>query len=160
MNHLIFTAVLTACLGIGGYQSGPEFFGPSPKGLGQHSYYDPGQLNSSQTGPWPPLVSPPFNTLHCHVHVHVLCLDLLRRKFWEIQCACQDLLLAHDCVPHCYHLDWVIVCQPATLLPASDTYHNWALHMGVVPLQPVQSQHNVKLGKINDGALDGGVQVL
>ncbi|KAJ9067867.1 hypothetical protein DSO57_1034697 [Entomophthora muscae] len=58
MNHLIFTAVLTACLEIGGYQSGPEFFGPSPKGLGQHSYYGPGQLNSSQTGPWPPLVSP------------------------------------------------------------------------------------------------------
>ncbi|KAJ9052680.1 hypothetical protein DSO57_1031913 [Entomophthora muscae] len=58
MNHLIFTAVLTACLGIGGYQSGPEFFGPSPEGLGQNSYYDPGQLNSSQTGPWSPLVSP------------------------------------------------------------------------------------------------------
>ncbi|KAJ9089829.1 hypothetical protein DSO57_1008789 [Entomophthora muscae] len=57
MNHLIFTAVLTACLGIGGYQSGPEFFGPSPEGLGQNSYYDPGQLNSSQTGPWLPLVS-------------------------------------------------------------------------------------------------------
>ncbi|KAJ9054598.1 hypothetical protein DSO57_1012664 [Entomophthora muscae] len=58
MNHLIFTAVLTACLGIGGYQSGPELFEPSPEGLGQDSYYDPGQLNSSQTGPWPPLVSP------------------------------------------------------------------------------------------------------
>ncbi|KAJ9087396.1 hypothetical protein DSO57_1033740 [Entomophthora muscae] len=58
MNHLIFTAVLTACLGIGGYQSGPEFFGPSPEGLGQNSYYTSGQLNSSQTGPWPPLVSP------------------------------------------------------------------------------------------------------
>ncbi|KAJ9058113.1 hypothetical protein DSO57_1015702 [Entomophthora muscae] len=58
MNHLIFTAALTACLGIGGYQSGPELFGPSPEGLGQNSYHDPGQLNSSQTGPWPPLVSP------------------------------------------------------------------------------------------------------
>ncbi|KAJ9068353.1 hypothetical protein DSO57_1029533 [Entomophthora muscae] len=58
MNPLIFTAVLIACLGIGGYQSGPEFFGPSPEGLGQNSYYDSGQLNSSQTGPWPPLVSP------------------------------------------------------------------------------------------------------
>ncbi|KAJ9076931.1 hypothetical protein DSO57_1021654 [Entomophthora muscae] len=57
MNHLIFTAVLTACLGIGGYQSGTELFGPSPEGLGQDSYYDHGQLNSSQTGPWPPLVS-------------------------------------------------------------------------------------------------------
>ncbi|KAJ9066486.1 hypothetical protein DSO57_1008975 [Entomophthora muscae] len=57
MNHLIFIAVLTACLGIGGYQQGPEFFGLSPKGLGQDYHYDLGQLNSSQTGPWPPLVS-------------------------------------------------------------------------------------------------------
>ncbi|KAJ9055240.1 hypothetical protein DSO57_1005940 [Entomophthora muscae] len=58
MNHLIFTAVLTACLGIGGYQQGPEFFGPFSDGLGHDPYYNPGQLNSSQTGPWPPLVSP------------------------------------------------------------------------------------------------------
>ncbi|KAJ9051585.1 hypothetical protein DSO57_1003139 [Entomophthora muscae] len=57
MNHLIFTAVLTACLGIGGYQQGSEFFGPSPDGLGHDSHYFPGQLNSSYTGPWPPLVS-------------------------------------------------------------------------------------------------------
>ncbi|KAJ9052719.1 hypothetical protein DSO57_1031469 [Entomophthora muscae] len=58
MNHLIFTAVLTACLGIGGYQQGSEFFRPSPDGLGHDPHYNPGQLNSSQTGPWPPLVSP------------------------------------------------------------------------------------------------------
>ncbi|KAJ9081125.1 hypothetical protein DSO57_1017987 [Entomophthora muscae] len=57
MNHLIFTAVLTACLGIGGYQQGPEFFGPSPEGLGHYPHYDPGQLNSSYSGSWPPLVS-------------------------------------------------------------------------------------------------------
>ncbi|KAJ9070699.1 hypothetical protein DSO57_1004930 [Entomophthora muscae] len=62
MNHLIFTAVLTACLGIGGYQPGLEFFETSPDGLGHDPYYDPGQLNSSQTGPWPPLVSP-YSTL-------------------------------------------------------------------------------------------------
>ncbi|KAJ9070093.1 hypothetical protein DSO57_1011924 [Entomophthora muscae] len=58
MNHLIFTAVLTACLGIGGYQQGSEFFGPSPDGLGHDPHYDPGQLNSSQTESWSPLVSP------------------------------------------------------------------------------------------------------
>ncbi|KAJ9076159.1 hypothetical protein DSO57_1028889 [Entomophthora muscae] len=58
MNHLIFTAMLTACLGIGGYQPGSEFFGPSPDGLSHDPHYNPGQLNSSQTGPWPPLVSP------------------------------------------------------------------------------------------------------
>ncbi|KAJ9088948.1 hypothetical protein DSO57_1017889 [Entomophthora muscae] len=58
MNHLIFTAVLTTCLGIGGYQQGSEFFGPSPDVLGHDPHYNPGQLNSSQTGPWPPLVSP------------------------------------------------------------------------------------------------------
>ncbi|KAJ9084861.1 hypothetical protein DSO57_1019639 [Entomophthora muscae] len=58
MNHLIFTAVLTACLGIGGYQQGSEFFGPSPEGLGHDPHYNPGKLNSSHNGPWPPLVSP------------------------------------------------------------------------------------------------------
>ncbi|KAJ9061725.1 hypothetical protein DSO57_1017820 [Entomophthora muscae] len=58
MNHLIFTAELTACLGIGGYQQGSEFFGPSPDRLVHDPHYNPGQLNSSQTGPWPPLVSP------------------------------------------------------------------------------------------------------
>ncbi|KAJ9061329.1 hypothetical protein DSO57_1039597 [Entomophthora muscae] len=58
MNHLIFTAVLTACLGIGGYQQGSEFFGPSPEGLGHDPQFDPGQLNSSHTGPWPALVFP------------------------------------------------------------------------------------------------------
>ncbi|KAJ9061437.1 hypothetical protein DSO57_1020787 [Entomophthora muscae] len=58
MNHLIFTAVLTACLGIGGYQQGSEFLGPSTEGLGHNPYYDPGQLNSSNTRPWPPLVFP------------------------------------------------------------------------------------------------------
>ncbi|KAJ9063429.1 hypothetical protein DSO57_1000022 [Entomophthora muscae] len=41
MNHLIFTAVLTAYLGIGGYQQGPEFFGPSPDGLGHDPHYNP-----------------------------------------------------------------------------------------------------------------------
>ncbi|KAJ9050409.1 hypothetical protein DSO57_1014632 [Entomophthora muscae] len=58
MNHLIFTAVLTACLGIGGYQQDSEFFRPSSDGLGHDPHYNPGQLNSSKTGPWPPLVSP------------------------------------------------------------------------------------------------------
>ncbi|KAJ9084855.1 hypothetical protein DSO57_1019781 [Entomophthora muscae] len=58
MNHLIFTSVLTACLGIGGYQQGSGFFGPYPDGLGHDPQYNPGQLNSSQTESWPPLVSP------------------------------------------------------------------------------------------------------
>ncbi|KAJ9066152.1 hypothetical protein DSO57_1012343 [Entomophthora muscae] len=58
MNHLIFTAVLAACLGIGGYQQDSEFFGPFPDGLGHDHHYNPGQLNSSQTKSWPPLVSP------------------------------------------------------------------------------------------------------
>ncbi|KAJ9054103.1 hypothetical protein DSO57_1018226 [Entomophthora muscae] len=57
MNHLIFTAVLTACLGIGGYQQGPKLFEPLSKGLGQDYYHDPGQLNSSHTGSWTPLLS-------------------------------------------------------------------------------------------------------
>ncbi|KAJ9065864.1 hypothetical protein DSO57_1015292 [Entomophthora muscae] len=60
MNHLIFTAVLTACLGIGGYQQELGTFGPLPEGLGHNYRYDPGQINSSPTGSWPPLVSPHF----------------------------------------------------------------------------------------------------
>ncbi|KAJ9053550.1 hypothetical protein DSO57_1023157 [Entomophthora muscae] len=56
MNHFIFTDVLTACLGIGGYQQGPEFFSPSLEGLGHDPHYYPGQLNSSYSGSWPPLV--------------------------------------------------------------------------------------------------------
>ncbi|KAJ9084711.1 hypothetical protein DSO57_1021476 [Entomophthora muscae] len=31
---------------------------PSPKGLGHDYHYDPGQLNSSHTGSWSPLISP------------------------------------------------------------------------------------------------------
>ncbi|KAJ9058576.1 hypothetical protein DSO57_1011030 [Entomophthora muscae] len=58
MNHLIFKAVLTACFEIGGYQQGSEFFGPSQEGLGHDHHYDPGQLNSSHTGSWHPIVSP------------------------------------------------------------------------------------------------------
>ncbi|KAJ9077299.1 hypothetical protein DSO57_1018106 [Entomophthora muscae] len=72
MNHLIFTAVLTACLGIGGYQQGPEFFGPSPEGLGQNYHYDPGQLNSSNTGSWPPPVSP-HSDLFIEVYTSLYC---------------------------------------------------------------------------------------
>ncbi|KAJ9077058.1 hypothetical protein DSO57_1020320 [Entomophthora muscae] len=56
MNHLIFTAVLKACLGTGGYQQEPGNFGPSPEGLGQGYHYNPSQLNSLHTGSWPPLV--------------------------------------------------------------------------------------------------------
>ncbi|KAJ9076467.1 hypothetical protein DSO57_1025850 [Entomophthora muscae] len=58
MNHLIFTAVLTACLGIGGYQQEPGAFGPSPEELGQGYHYNPGQLNSLHAVSWPPLVLP------------------------------------------------------------------------------------------------------
>ncbi|KAJ9049654.1 hypothetical protein DSO57_1022157 [Entomophthora muscae] len=58
MNHFVFTAVLTACLGIGGYQQEPGTFGLSPEGLGRNYHYDPVQLNSSHTVSWPPLVSP------------------------------------------------------------------------------------------------------
>ncbi|KAJ9069627.1 hypothetical protein DSO57_1016629 [Entomophthora muscae] len=50
MNHLIFKAVLTACLGSGGYQPEPELFGPSPEGLVHDYHSDPRQLNSLNTG--------------------------------------------------------------------------------------------------------------
>ncbi|KAJ9086279.1 hypothetical protein DSO57_1005843 [Entomophthora muscae] len=53
MNHFIFTAVLTACLGIGGYQPGPATFGPSPEGPGQTYYKEPAQQNSKTVDPGP-----------------------------------------------------------------------------------------------------------
>ncbi|KAJ9082785.1 hypothetical protein DSO57_1001314 [Entomophthora muscae] len=68
MNHLIFTAVPTACLGIGGHQQGSEFFGLSQEGLGHNHHYEPGQLNSSHTGPWLPIVSP-YLTLSIVVYI-------------------------------------------------------------------------------------------
>ncbi|KAJ9052866.1 hypothetical protein DSO57_1029855 [Entomophthora muscae] len=73
MNHLIFTAVLTACLGIGGYQQGSEFFGPSTEGLGHVPYYNPGQLNSSNTGTWLPLVFP-HSTLSIAMYMSAYCI--------------------------------------------------------------------------------------
>ncbi|KAJ9089944.1 hypothetical protein DSO57_1007763 [Entomophthora muscae] len=70
MNHLIFTAVLTACLGIGGYQPGSASFGLSLGGLGQTCYEESAQLNSSYTGSWPPLVSP-HSTLSILVYTSI-----------------------------------------------------------------------------------------
>ncbi|KAJ9076923.1 hypothetical protein DSO57_1021646 [Entomophthora muscae] len=83
MNHFIFTAVLTACLGIGGYQQGSEFFGLSPDGIVHDPHYNPGQLNSFQTGPWPPLVSP-HSTLSIAMYTsmyHIL--TYFARSFWR-----------------------------------------------------------------------------
>ncbi|KAJ9068495.1 hypothetical protein DSO57_1028089 [Entomophthora muscae] len=83
MNHPIFTAVLTACLRIGGYQSGPEFLGPSSERLGQNSYYDPGQLNSSQTGPWPPLMYPHSKlSIAMYMSMYYV-LTYFARSFWR-----------------------------------------------------------------------------
>ncbi|KAJ9080059.1 hypothetical protein DSO57_1029061 [Entomophthora muscae] len=107
MKHLIFTAVLTAFLGIGGYQQGSEFFGPSPDGLGHDPHYDPGQLNSSQTGPWPALVSP-----HSKLSI----------ELWKIQHTRKGLLLVDDHISHPYRLDWILICQPAAIHTASGTH--------------------------------------
>ncbi|KAJ9058421.1 hypothetical protein DSO57_1012449 [Entomophthora muscae] len=116
MNYLIFTAVLTAFLGIGGYQQGSEFFGPSPDGLGHDPHYNPGQLNSSQTGPWPPLVSP-----HSTLSI-AMCTSM---KLLKIQCTRKGLLLVDDCVPHHYRFDWIPARQPVAIHTASGTYCNW-----------------------------------
>ncbi|KAJ9072784.1 hypothetical protein DSO57_1023607 [Entomophthora muscae] len=55
MNHLIFSAVLTACLGIGGHQYTHQH-GPYNKPPNEYFYKEPVQLNSSKTYSWLTLV--------------------------------------------------------------------------------------------------------
>ncbi|KAJ9084138.1 hypothetical protein DSO57_1027511 [Entomophthora muscae] len=124
MNHLIFTAVLTACLGIGGYQQSSEFFGPSTEGLGYDPYHDPGQLNSLNTGPWLPLVSPPFDTLHSHVYFCLLHPHLLCRELWTLQHTHQSIILANDSVSHNHRLGGFPVLQFATIHTPSGAHHS------------------------------------
>ncbi|KAJ9077355.1 hypothetical protein DSO57_1017493 [Entomophthora muscae] len=132
MNHLIFTAVLTVCLGIGGYQQGSQFFEPSPDGLGHDPHYDPGQLNSSQTGPWPPLVSP-HSTLSIAMYTFMYyILTYFAGSFGRYNVHVKALLLADDRVPYCYRLDWVPVHQPVAIHPVSGTYCNWVLQLRVI----------------------------
>ncbi|KAJ9087952.1 hypothetical protein DSO57_1027972 [Entomophthora muscae] len=57
MNHLIFSAVLIACLGIGGHQYNHQH-GPFNKPPGKYIYKEPAQLNSSKQYSWPTLVLP------------------------------------------------------------------------------------------------------
>ncbi|KAJ9089766.1 hypothetical protein DSO57_1009517 [Entomophthora muscae] len=57
MNHLIFSAVLTACLGIGGYQY-QQLHGPFNNPSSKFFYKEPAQLNSSDQNSWPTLVLP------------------------------------------------------------------------------------------------------
>ncbi|KAJ9058334.1 hypothetical protein DSO57_1013385 [Entomophthora muscae] len=57
MNHLIFSAVLTACLGIGGHQYNHQH-GPFNKSPGKYVYKEPAQLKSSEQYSWPTLVLP------------------------------------------------------------------------------------------------------
>ncbi|KAJ9081582.1 hypothetical protein DSO57_1013111 [Entomophthora muscae] len=66
MNHLIFSAVLTACLGIGGhphYQPHEPFNDPN----GKYFYKEPAQLNSSNQNSWPTLVFPHSTQSLCSV---------------------------------------------------------------------------------------------
>ncbi|KAJ9087505.1 hypothetical protein DSO57_1032715 [Entomophthora muscae] len=55
MNHLIFSAVLIACLRIGGHQHSHQH-GPYNKPPNKYFYKESAQLNSSETYSWPMLV--------------------------------------------------------------------------------------------------------
>ncbi|KAJ9059461.1 hypothetical protein DSO57_1002038 [Entomophthora muscae] len=57
MNYVIFTAVLTAYLGIGGHQPTNAQFGPEPQGPKGISYNEPTHLKSMVLNPWTPLAS-------------------------------------------------------------------------------------------------------
>ncbi|KAJ9074228.1 hypothetical protein DSO57_1008752 [Entomophthora muscae] len=69
MNHLIFSAVLTACLGIGGHQHSHQH-GPYKKPPDEYFYKEPVQLNSSETYSWPTLVLP-RSTQHIAIYSFV-----------------------------------------------------------------------------------------
>ncbi|KAJ9084937.1 hypothetical protein DSO57_1018970 [Entomophthora muscae] len=69
MNHLIFSAVLTACLGVGGHQYFHQH-GPHNKLPNEYFYEEPVQLNSSETYSWPTLVLP-HSTLHVAIYSFV-----------------------------------------------------------------------------------------
>ncbi|KAJ9079445.1 hypothetical protein DSO57_1035292 [Entomophthora muscae] len=69
MNHLLFSAVLTACLGIGGHQYNHqhELYNKPPD---EYFYKEPAQLNSSKKYSWPTLVSP-CSTQHVAIYICV-----------------------------------------------------------------------------------------
>ncbi|KAJ9075582.1 hypothetical protein DSO57_1034690 [Entomophthora muscae] len=69
MNHLIFSAVLTACLGIGGHQYSHQH-GPYNKPPDEYFYKELAQLYSSETYSWPTLVSP-RSTQHVAIYSFV-----------------------------------------------------------------------------------------
>ncbi|KAJ9064037.1 hypothetical protein DSO57_1034662 [Entomophthora muscae] len=69
MNHLIFSAVLTACLGIGGQQYNHQH-GPYNKLPDKYFYEEPAQLNSSKQYSWPMLVLP-RSTQHIAIYTCV-----------------------------------------------------------------------------------------
>ncbi|KAJ9088695.1 hypothetical protein DSO57_1039589 [Entomophthora muscae] len=115
MNHLIFTAVLTSCLEIGGYQQGSEFFRPSPDGLGHDPHYNPCQLNSSQTGSWHPLVSP-HSTLSIAMYTSMYyILTYLARSFGRYN--------VHAKIFHWLMTMYPIITTESPALPANVSYN-------------------------------------
>ncbi|KAJ9051101.1 hypothetical protein DSO57_1007787 [Entomophthora muscae] len=70
MNHLIFSVVLTACLGIGGHQHSHQHR-PYNKPPNKYFYKEPAQLNSSETYSWLTLVLP-CSTQHIAIYTFVL----------------------------------------------------------------------------------------
>ncbi|KAJ9054041.1 hypothetical protein DSO57_1018760 [Entomophthora muscae] len=58
MNHLIFSAVITAFLGIGGHQISFKPHRPFQEPTQEYYYKEPAQLNSLQLYSWPALVLP------------------------------------------------------------------------------------------------------
>ncbi|KAJ9065588.1 hypothetical protein DSO57_1017854 [Entomophthora muscae] len=69
MNHLIFLAVLTACLRIGGHQYTHQHR-PYNKPPNEYFYEELAQLNSSETYSWPTLVLP-RSTQHIAIYTFV-----------------------------------------------------------------------------------------
>ncbi|KAJ9074972.1 hypothetical protein DSO57_1000915 [Entomophthora muscae] len=96
MNHLIFSAVLTACLGIGGHQHTFKPHRPFQDPTKEYYYKEPSQLNFSQLYSWPALVLPHSLT---SIAVYILTYYMI--------CTQKDVLLVIGGIPNCYLAHWV-----------------------------------------------------
>ncbi|KAJ9067974.1 hypothetical protein DSO57_1033503 [Entomophthora muscae] len=99
MNHLIFSAVLTACLGIVGHQYNHQH-GPYNKPPNEYIYKEPVQLNSSKQYSWPTLVLP-HSTQSVAIYT---CVYYILTYFAGLQ-------MDDDGLPHCDSAHRIPSCQ-------------------------------------------------
>ncbi|KAJ9074517.1 hypothetical protein DSO57_1005539 [Entomophthora muscae] len=101
MNHLIFSAVYTACLRIGGHQYNQQH-GPFNNPSGKYYYKKPAQLNSSKWYSWPTLVLP-HSTQSVAIYTCIYYKLIRRIQAIEAISSCHTFLVNKPCLlnpPH------------------------------------------------------------